>query len=275
MITFLHNYLPQPILFKLGFIEVHWYGLLVVLGIIGALSAVLFLARKQNITSDEVINLGFYAIISGLLGARIYAVFLDLPYYLNNPWEIPAVWHGGLAIHGAIIGGGLAILIYAIKKKQSVWLWLDLAAPSLALAQAIGRFGNYFNQEVFGRPTSLPWGIPINPFNRPPGFEGVAYFHPTFLYESGLNLLNFVLLAVLFFWINKGRLEIRDWRSGDGMVFLAYLINYSVIRILMELLRIDQTPLVMGIRWPVVASVLILISSLGGLIFFRRQAAIR
>ena len=123
MITFLHNYLPQPILFKLGFIEVHWYGLLVVLGIIGALSAVLFLARKQNITSDEVINLGFYAIISGLLGARIYAVFLDLPYYLNNPWEIPAVWHGGLAIHGAIIGGGLAILIYAIKKKQSVWLW--------------------------------------------------------------------------------------------------------------------------------------------------------
>ena len=275
MITFLHNYLPQPILFKLGFIEVHWYGLLVVLGIIGALSAVLFLARKQNITSDEVINLGFYAIISGLLGARIYAVFLDLPYYLNNPWEIPAVWHGGLAIHGAIIGGGLAILIYAIKKKQSVWLWLDLAAPSLALAQAIGRFGNYFNQEVFGRPTSLPWGIPINPFNRPPGFEGFAYFHPTFLYESGLNLLNFVLLAVLFFWINKGRLEIRDWRSGDGMVFLAYLINYSVIRILMELLRIDQTPLVMGIRWPVVASVLILISSLGGLIFFRRQAAIR
>ena len=275
MITFLHNYLPQPILFKLGFIEVHWYGLLVVLGIIGALSAVLFLARKQNITSDEVINLGFYAIISGLLGARIYAVFLDLPYYLNNPWEIPAVWHGGLAIHGAIIGGGLAILIYAIKKKQSVWLWLDLAPPSLALAQAIGRFGNYFNQEVFGRPTSLPWGIPINPFNRPPGFEGFAYFHPTFLYESGLNLLNFVLLAVLFFWINKGRSEIRDRRSGDGMVFLAYLINYSVIRILMELLRIDQTPLVMGIRWPVVASVLILISSLGGLIFFRRQAAIR
>ena len=217
MITFLHNYLPQPILFKLGFIEVHWYGLLVVLGIIGALSAVLFLARKQNITSDEVINLGFYAIISGLLGARIYAVFLDLPYYLNNPWEIPAVWHGGLAIHGAIIGGGLAILIYAIKKKQSVWLWLDLAAPSLALAQAIGRFGNYFNQEVFGRPTSLPWGIPINPFNRPPGFEGFSYFHPTFLYESGLNLLNFVLLAVLFFWINKGRSEIRRWNGVFGL----------------------------------------------------------
>ena len=203
MINFLHNFLPQPILFQWGFLTIYWYGLFVVSGIIAGLVVVLRLAKRQGISSDEVYNLGFYLVIFSLLGARFYSVLLDLPYYLQNPGQIIAVWNGGLAIHGGIIGGAITLFIYSWKKRQSFWLWADLLAVALPLGQAIGRFGNYFNQEIFGQPTDLAWGIPIALQNRPLEYLSSQYFHPTFLYESGLNLVNFVVLLSLFFWINK------------------------------------------------------------------------
>ena len=176
MLNFLHNFLPDPILFHWGFLTVHWYGVLVVAGIIAGLLLVLRLAKQFNIKSDEVYDLAFYLIIFSLLGARLYAVLLEWPYYLKNPGEIIAVWHGGLAIHGAIIGGLLTLVVYCRlaslrgrsgRKKQNFWQWADLIAVAIPLGQAIGRWGNYFNQELFGRPTSLPWGIPILRQNRP------------------------------------------------------------------------------------------------------------
>ena len=115
MLNYLHNFLPQPILFQWGFLTVYWYGLFVVSGIVAGLVVVLRLAKRQGISSDEVYNLGFYLVIFSLLGARLYSVLLDLPYYLANPFEIVAVWHGGLAIHGGIIGGAITLLIYSWK----------------------------------------------------------------------------------------------------------------------------------------------------------------
>src|SRR3989344_5032392 len=217
MINFLHNFLPEPILFQFGFIRVYWYGALMVLAILVGLTLALKLAKIKKIVSDEVYNLGFYLIIFSLLGARIYSVFLDLPFYLKNPYEIIAVWHGGLAIHGAIIGGVLTLLIYSWRKKQSFWSWVDLFAVVLPLGQAIGRWGNYFNQELFGLPTNLPWGIPIALQNRPAQYLSSTYFHPTFLYESILNLINFSILLFLFY-----KLKAISYKFQNGIIFFVY-----------------------------------------------------
>lgn len=245
MINFLHNFIPQSVIFSWGFITLHWYGVFVVSGILTGLLVVTHLAKKYNITSEEVYGLAFYVIISAIVGARIYSVFLDLPYYLQNPVQIAAVWQGGLAIHGGIIGGVLAALVYTYKKRQSFWLWADLTVPGLALGQSIGRWGNYFNQEIFGTPTTAAWGIPIELHNRPLEYLSHQYFHPTFLYESVLNLINFLVL----FWLHK------KLKLPLGIIFLLYLINYSIIRFSMEFLRTDSAPEVYGIRWPALLSV--------------------
>jgi len=266
MINFLHNFLPQPILFQLGFVRIYWYGLLVVLGIVLGLLVVLRLAQKQGIKKDEVYDLGFYLIIFSALGARVYAIFLGLNFYLKNPFEIIAVWHGGLAIHGAIIGGILTVLIYCYRKKQAFWLWADLIAVAIPLGQALGRFGNYFNQEIFGRPTDLPWGIPIALASRPAAYINYQYFQPMFFYESALDLVNFVLLLILFNWIYRKNHELRI--KNQGLVFLVYLINYSLIRILMEFLRIDPTPEILGIRLPILVSLGVIVLS-GGLLVYK------
>ena len=268
MINFLHNFLPEPILFQFGFIRVYWYGALMVLAILVGLTLALKLAKIKKIVSDECYNLGFYLIIFSLIGARIYSVFLDLPFYLKNPLEIIAVWHGGLAIHGAIIGGVLTLLIYSWRKKQSFWSWVDLLAVVLPLGQAIGRFGNYFNQELFGLPTDLPWGIPIALENRPAQYLSATYFHPTFLYESGLNLVNFFILLFLFY-----SLKPKTYNLKNGFIFFIYLINYSIIRILMEFLRTDPAPLVYGLRLPVAVSLVIIIASLFFVIARKRSLA--
>lgn len=259
MINFLHNFIPQPIIFNFGIVKIYWYGIFIVLGILAGLFVVLKLAKKNKIDSEEVYNLGFYLIIFSLIGARVYAIFLDLPYYLKNPAEIIAVWHGGLAIHGAIIGGVLTLLFYSYKKRQQFWLWADIIAPAIALGQAIGRWGNYFNQELFGTPTNLPWGIPIAFPNRPAQYLNEKYFHPTFFYESILNLLNFSILIFL-------------WKKGfrkQGIILGIYLINYSIIRILMESLRTDTAPELLGIRWPIWASLVLVI--LGVFLVFRKN----
>ena len=253
MLNFLHTFEPQPILLQLGPLALRWYGLLLVAGMVAGVLVVLRLARQDKIGSDEVFDLAFYLVIFSLLGARLYAVLLELPYYLNNPFEIIAVWHGGLAIHGAIIAGGLTLLVYCRKKRQSFWQWADRLVVALPLGQAIGRWGNYFNQELFGKPTDLPWGIPISPVNRPVEYLTSPYFHPTFLYESLLNLLNVGLLLFLF----------PKLKQRSGVLAGLYLINYAVIRTLMESLRIDSTPLLFGVRWPIVASAVVIVLGAG------------
>lgn len=256
MFSWLHNFIPDPVLVNIGPANIHWYGLFVVSGIIAALYITLYLANKFSINKEIIWDLSFYLIIFGLIGARIYEIFLEFPYYLNNPAQIIQVWEGGLAIHGAIIAGLLTIYYFSNKYKINFWRLTSIIAPGLSLGQAIGRFGNWFNQELFGLPTNLPWGIPINLENRPLEFINQTFFHPTFFYESLGSLIIFAILLITISSYNK--LEIKSAMQITAL----YLFLYSFLRFVLEFIKIDRTPIFIGLRWPQVISLLIIFSAL-------------
>jgi phosphatidylglycerol:prolipoprotein diacylglycerol transferase len=262
MINFLHTFLPQPILVQIGPLAIHWYGLLVASGILAGFLAVYYLAKQYGLAKEHLYNLSFYLIIFGLIGDRLYYVIYAWPYYAKHLLDIFKVWQGGLAIHGAMIAGLLVIYFYSQKHKLKFTFLTDLLVIALPLAMAIGRWGNYFNQELFGLPTNLPWGIPINEINRPAQFITVPYFQPTFLYES---LLNLAIFAILLGWHqirlakNKNNL---DKIPGLGNITLIYFILYSLSRLSTEFLRLDYSPYFLGLRWAQFVSVLIIISCL-------------
>ena len=154
-------------------------------------------------------------------------------WYLTHPLDMLNIRNGGLGIPGAVIGGGLALWIFCRRKKISFLTWADILAPGVALAQAIGRWGNFFNQELYGKPTNLPWKLYIDPLHRVPGYENNEYFHPLFLYESLWNLLNMALLL----WASR---RFEKWlKPGD--IFLAYMIMYAIGRFGLEFLRLDAS----------------------------------
>src|SRR5437899_1295018 len=188
-------------------------------------------ARRDHLPADDVISCGQWAILAGLVGARLYEVLFNWDYYGRYPWKIIAVWEGGLAIHGGLILGPLVGAWLAYRWRLPVLRGLDVAAPSIALGQAIGRWGNFFNEEAFGRPTDLPWKLYISPPHRPLGFGQYEYFHPTFLYESIWNLVVFGLLAA---WL-RPRLAGRP-----GALFFCYVGLYSIGRFAIEALRLDS-----------------------------------
>jgi len=218
--------------------------------------------RRRQINPDHIYDLAVGLVLSGILGARLYEVLLINPgYYGRNPAAIIKIWQGGLAIHGAIIGGLMFLLWFCRRKKISFWQLADLLAVVLPLGQAIGRWGNYFNQELFGWPTDSFLGIYISPANRPLAFKAEKYFQPTFLYES---LLNLALFLILFFLYRAGRI-----RQGWTVAF--YLVGYSVIRFLMEFVRIDPTPDFWGLRLPQWVSLLVVLAVGGGWFYFYRK----
>ena len=165
----------------------------------------------------------------GIIGARLYHVIDHWSYYSQN---LPAIFGGqGLGIFGAVIGGAIGVLIYAYWKKLRPLRWMDIIAPGLILAQAIGRWGNFFNQELYGYPTDLPWGIFIDPVNRVSGYEAYTHFHPLFLYESLWNLVGFGIL--LFISLKYGK------KLLDGEITMGYIMYYSVGRFILEGMKID------------------------------------
>jgi len=253
MINFLHTFNPEPVLLSIGVFKIYWYGLFIVIGILLGMMTGVKLAEKYRISKDFLIDSVFYAVIAGIIGARIYHVLLELPYYSNNPLAIFKIWEGGLAIHGALIAGIAAILLFAKKRKNDPWVIFALYAPAMALGQAIGRWGNYFNQELYGRPTNLPWGIPIEPVNRQLSHYTAEYFHPAFLYESLGNLLIFILLLLWHRQIIKNKET-----ANPKIIVFAYLIMYSFLRFFTEFIRIDPTPEFFGLRVPQIASLFII-----------------
>ncbi|MFA5770997.1 MAG: prolipoprotein diacylglyceryl transferase [Patescibacteria group bacterium] len=260
MINLLHTYLPEPILFSFGPLSIHWYGLFIVIGIIAALLVSFRLGKKYyHITRDEIFDLSFWLIIWGIIGARIYDVFLQLPYYINHPAQVLEIWKGGLAIHGAIIAGLIVIYYFSKKRKIEFFKLTALLVPGLALGQAIGRFGNYFNQELFGLPTNLPWGIPISIFNRPADYITYQYFQPTFLYESLGCFLIFLLLY------NANRL-LEGYKTLNKSFYVwstvAYMVLYSLLRFSLEFIRVDYAPILFGLRLPQVMSLVIIFISI-------------
>jgi len=265
---FLHDYTPNPILIDLGPIQAHWYGLFVVLGILAAILVASSLSHYYNLKKQDVVDLGFWATFSGLLGARIYDVLLELPYYLQYPWDIFKVWQGGLAIHGGIIGGTIAVYVFCKKKNINLLTMLSVITPGLALGQAIGRWGNYFNQELFGKPTDLPWGIPILLENRVPGFFSFEYFHPTFLYESLGNFGIFLTLLGMHLLIIKNKISCsKDLCSAIIIAF--YLSAYAILRFFLETIKIDPTPDIGGLRVPQIISLLMI--ALAGYLIYSKQ----
>ncbi len=235
-----------------------------VLGILSALLISFRMTKYYKIDKDKLFDLSFWLIIFGLLGARLYDVCLQIPYYISNPIAILKIWQGGLAIHGAIIAGIITSYFFARRHKLSIWTLIALIVPGLAFAQTIGRWGNYFNQELFGLPTALPWGIPIDLMNRPWAYIASSYFHPTFLYESIGCFLIFLILVFMNIYLIKTK-KLNKYFSV-WMVAL-YMILYSVLRFTLEFVRIDETPSVLGLRWPQVISLFIILISILILIF--------
>lgn len=226
---------PGPMLFEWGPISVRWYGFLIASAVLIGVSLSSYLAKRRGLNSDLIGDLSIWLVLAAIPCARLYYVAFQWPYYVQHPEQIIAIWKGGIAIHGAVLGGMLAALIFARLNRVSFWQLADVVAPSLILGQAIGRWGNFFNSEAFGGPTDLPWKLYIPPAQRPAGYEQVAYFHPTFLYESLWNLGVFVLLLVLFFRSLKSRNPLKP-----GTIFLTYWVAYSAGRFWIEGLRTDS-----------------------------------
>lgn len=225
---------PGPILVKLGPLTIRWYGLLIATAVLVGVSLSQYLAKRRHINPDLLGDLAIWLVIGAIPGARLYYVLFEWSEYAQHPERIIAIWQGGIAIHGAILGGIVAALIFSKLKQISFWQLTDLVAPSLILGQALGRWGNFFNSEAFGRPTNLPWKLFIPPDRRPPEYANFAYFHPTFLYESLWDLMVFGLLLTLFFRGLKGP------RLKAGTLFLVYLVAYSLGRLWIEGLRTDS-----------------------------------
>lgn len=232
------------------FFFVHNYGLSIAIGAIIAYAIGLFLLyryRKRGLVSPFSFESLILLIVGfGILGARALFIFYNLPYFIEYPLEIPAIWHGGWVWHGGLIGGGMALLIYSRIKKISFFVLTDILVPGLALAQGIGRWGNYFNQELYGKPTDLPWAVFIDPEHRLAGFEIFSYFHPAFLYESLWSLILFIVLFALSIWF----VAPRGATLRPGLITALYLLFASVARFGIEFIRIDEVPTLWGLRAP-------------------------
>lgn len=258
MVNWLHTFHPQAILISFGPFHLYWYGLFIVLGILSALGISFKLAKYYKIENESLFDLSFWLIINGLIGARLYDIFLQLPYYMNHPLAMLKIWQGGLAIHGAIIAGLITIYFFARRHNLSFWALTALMVPGLVFAQAIGRWGNYFNQELFGLPTDLPWGIPIDLINRPWSYFSNNFFQPTFLYESlGCFFIFLLLGAINLYLIRKKQLNSYYF---VWMVAL-YMVLYSILRFGLEFIRIDEAPILFNFRWPQVISLIFIIFS--------------
>ncbi len=228
----------------LGPLYFRFYGMIIMLGAVAATSLAGRLLRRRGYDSSLAWDALLWALIFGILGARLWHVFtpsqsqieagITTMYYLTHPLDLLDTRQGGLGIPGAVIGGIVGLGIFARRRKLSLPMMLDVAAPGLALAQGIGRFGNFVNQELYGPPSDLPWAIPIRPENRLPGFGAYERFHPLFLYEA---LLNFANAAFLYYLDTK-----HSARLLPGDLFLIYLVTYPTARFFLEFIRLDISP---------------------------------
>jgi len=254
---------PGAIAFELGPLTVRWYGILMATAMALGLWLAYRQARVEKLPADDVIRAAQWAIVAGLIGARAYEVAFNWDYYGRYPAKIIAVWEGGLAIHGGLIAGFLVGVFLAFRWHLPVLRSLDVAAPSVALGQALGRWGNFFNEEAFGRPTDLPWRLYISPPHRPPEHAAHEYFHPTFLYESVWDLAVF---AALVWWLRP------RYRARPGAAFFCYVGLYSLGRFAIEGLRLDSF-WVAGFRVAQLASLAGAVIAVAGLVWTHRRRA--
>lgn len=252
---------PNPVLVRIGPIAIYWYGVLIVGGAMLAAHIVSKLSSRNGHDPEIAWNLLLFALVAGIIGARIYHIISSWEYYRARPGEMFGLQMTGFGIFGAVFGGLFGVWVFCKRYKLRFLEWADYCAPGLILAQAIGRWGNFFNQELYGPPTDLPWSIYIAPEHRLPGFEGFERFHPTFFYESVLNFGGFLVLLYLACNWRKGRLR--------GDVFFLYGIIYAVIRFFIEFLRPDAWKIggVPAAQWVSIGSLI----AFSALLYVRRR----
>jgi prolipoprotein diacylglyceryl transferase len=247
------GYIPSPKHgeLHLGPLRLHAYGLMLALGI---LAAVLIAERRwaaRGHDPREIAQITFPVVVAGILGARIYHLFTGYDWNRDGLAGSLQIWRGGLSIWGAVAGGLLAAAYMAHRKHLDTLDLFDAVGPAVVVAQAIGRWGNWFNQELFGRPTTLPWGLRIDVAHRPVGYTQFETFHPTFLYESVWCLLVFGIIV----WAERRRALCK------GQAFALYVALYTFGRIWFEALRVDKATHVFGIRFNLLMSVVLCVGA--------------
>jgi prolipoprotein diacylglyceryl transferase len=253
----------NPIAFNLGGIQVHWYGIIIASAVVVATILAVQEAKRRRIDPDSIYDLILWALPVAIITARMYYVIFEWGYYQNHVDEIVRVWDGGIAIYGALIGAGIVVYLFCRANWIPVWLMLDIIAPVLIMAQGIGRWGNFMNQEAFGRITSLAFlqSLHLPHFITQQMLIDGAYRQPTFLYESLWDILGFIVLMSL-------RHKKHLFKQGE--VFLSYVIWYAFGRFFVEGMRTDSLML-LGIRVSQWLSVILFIGAIGILVFRRKS----
>jgi len=254
----------NPIAFSLGPIEVHWYGIIIGSGLALALFLAIREGNRRGLPKDTFADLMLWAIPIAIISARIYYVIFEWKYYANHPSQIPAIWQGGIAIHGALIGSVITVFVFAKKRGISFWKITDIAAPSLILGQAIGRWGNFMNQEAHGREVTRSFleNLHLPDFIINQMYIDGTYYHPTFLYESIWDFVGFILLILL-----------RRVNFRRGELFLSYLIWYSIGRYFVEGMRTDSLMLTANLRMAQMISIALVIVA-AAIILYRRKTGL-
>lgn len=259
--------LPQTV--NLFGLELRLYGLILGAAALGGYELARRRSELYGIPKAKIDNLAIVLIIFGVIGARLYHIFSSLDYYITNPDEIILIWQGGLSIFGAVLGGVIGVWLYQkyTSFKLPMFKILDWLVPSLVLGQIIGRFGNLFNYEAYGVPTSLPWGMFVPLEFRLETYQAVEFFHPLFLYEVLGSLL--ILLVLL----NFSKLTVKfQWLNFNGSQFWAWVMLYGLLRIGTEGLRVDS-PYFMGFKQNLMVAILMII--VAGIIFWLKRRQIQ
>lgn len=257
---------PSQGVWYLGPIPLRAYGIIIATGMLIAV----YLTRKryENRGGDPelVYDVALVSIIAGVIGARLYHVTTNYqPYFGENgdPWEVLYIWHGGLAIMGGVLLGSAAGMLMLHLKGQRIGPFADAVAPTILLAQALGRFGNYFNQELFGQPTTLPWGLEIDDAHLPAGYASGTLFHPTFLYEM---LWNLAVVGLILYLDKRVRFK-------GGQVMFLYIMGYTFGRFWIEMIRIEPANYILGVRVNVWAAALFFTVGLVGFYIAGKRGA--
>lgn len=254
----------NPIALQLGPLEIHWYGVIIATGVVLAVILAMRESERRGVSSDDLFDMILWALPFTLIGARLYYILFELPYYLAHPGEMIAIWHGGIAIYGGLIAAAIVFIVFCHRRQLPTWLVLDIAAPCVILGQAIGRWGNFMNQEAFGAKTTLAFlqQLHLPHFIVSQMLINGAYRQPTFLYESTWDLLGFIVIMVL---------RRRKQLLRQGEVFLLYISWYAFGRFFVEGMRTDSLWLFHVIRVSQMLSLILFVGAIGLWVYRRRQ----
>ncbi len=263
MIPDLLAFIPSPArgVFYIGPVPLHLYGLTLAIGVVAATYLAEYRWKKMGNDPKEISQIAVWVVVAGVIGARLYHVITDYQLYTDQPLKALQIWSGGLAIWGAVMGGAIAVVILARRHRYDTLRLCDAIIPGVALAQAIGRWGNYFNQELFGRPSTLPWAVEIDFVHRPDQYKEFATFQPTFLYESLWCLL---ILGVLL-WAER----LRSHRKGQTVAL--YIVLYTAGRFVFENMRSDPANNIAGLRVNAWVSIVLFLFGLAWFVWLGRR----